>query len=300
MSTINFNDKIFAQQTLEAFARRMKPFSSFARDFSIEARQIGDAIAVPRIDSVSVTTFSASNNGGVPYENEGGVINTITVNLNNHHIASVDITDLQALVHSPARAENFRNKLVNDLASRFFDRVLSIVTPGTFGAVVTSVSMLAYSRNQIRAIRKAMVKANCPMDNVSLWLNPDLFDSLLGDENVARAGDYGGSEAVRDGAIPRLLGFNVFEIVDLPTNGVSLAGFGACADALALAARPVVSQEPGEYLSHEIVTDPETGLSLTYKRHYSPGKGKMFINMECLFGFAAGITPGLKMLATTD
>lgn len=300
MSTINFHDKIFAQKTLEAFSRRMKPFSGFARDFTNEARQKGDTIAVPRVDAVTVTTFSSSNNGGYPYEGSGGIVNTISVNLTNHHIATVDITDLQALIHSPARAENFSNLLVNTLVSRCFNTVLSIVTPGTFGSFVTSVSIASYGRGQIRAVRKALVNANAPMDQSTLWLNPDVYDGLLGDTNITHAGDYGSAEGIRDGRISRLLGFNVFEIVDLPTNGVSLAGFGACADALAIAMRPVVSQEPGQYLAHMIVTDPDTGLTLTYKRHYNPGKGVQFINMECLFGFAPGITPGLKMLATAD
>lgn len=300
MATIAFNDKIYAQQILQAFTRRMKPFSGFARDFSNEARQVGDAIVVPRVDSVTVTTYSANNNSGFPYEGTGGVLNAITVNLNNHHIATVDISDLEALIHSPAKRENFQNLLVSQLTSRCFDIVLGMVTPGTFGTAVTSVSSAVYARSHIRAVRKALVKANAPMDNAVLWVNPDIYDNFLGDSAITNAQDYGSAEAIRDGRVSRMIGFDVFEIVGLPTNSVSLAGFGACADAFAVAMRPVMSQEPQQYLAHEIVTDPGTGMTLTYKRHFNPGKGKQFINVECLFGFAAGITPGLKLFTTTD
>ena len=115
MSTINFDDKIFSQQILQQVLPLIAPMRAFARDFSPEASAIGNAIAVPLVGTATATTFSQASD---VYEQTGGSVSAITVSLTSNHIVPVDITDLQALNNSPARAEVFAQSAANALAGR--------------------------------------------------------------------------------------------------------------------------------------------------------------------------------------
>jgi hypothetical protein len=140
------------------------------------------------------------------------------------------------------------------------------------------------------------------MEPVSLIATADLYHALLGDTNITQAFQYGGSEAVREGRIPRLLGMDVYE-TNLTSIGasVSIVGFLAHPDAVACAVRNLQPQDGGDsYLAVETVSDPETGLGFTYRRHFNPGKGRHYASIECLFGFAAALTLGIGLIAKTD
>jgi len=44
-----------------------------------------------------------------------------------------------------------------------------------------------------------------------------------------------------------------------------------------------------------VVTDPMSGLTLGYRRHYNPSSGKHFVSFECVFGASRAITGGAKL-----
>jgi hypothetical protein len=102
MSTINFNDAIFAQEALTAFVANCPALNLFSHSYNSEAAQKGNAIYVPRVDALTATTFNYTDNSGFPYEQTGGTINTITVTLDQQFICPCDLTDLQAV---PSAAE---------------------------------------------------------------------------------------------------------------------------------------------------------------------------------------------------
>jgi len=294
MSTIAFNDKIFLEQGLEAFVANLAPLRAFANDFSGATSRKGDAVIVPRVDAVTATTFDQS------YETAGGEINAITVNLNQHKISTVDLTDTQAANHSPAQIGNFARQQGKALAKMVLQTMWSIITPGTFGAAIVTTAAANWTRTQVRAIRKALIEGNADSDMLSLIVNSDIYDALLGDTNITQAFQYGGTEAIRDGRIPRVLGFDLYESNVIPTNGVTLFGFGVHPDSMAVAMRYLEPQAPGEYLQVASATDDQSGITLGYRRHFNPGTGKHYASFECVFGFAAGITPGLKIITGKD
>jgi hypothetical protein len=298
-----FVDKIYVQEVLKAFTAGLAPLSAFTRSYSPEARRKGDAIIVPRVSALDSTTFAYANNSGSPYETEGGTIAAITVNLNEHQIVGVDLTDIQYANASSADIMNFATNQGRALARKCMTNVFNAMTLASFGSPVnTAVSIANMGLTQLRAGRTALVKRQVPMEGVSLIATADLFNSLLGDANISQAFQYGGSDAIREGRIPRLLGMDVYE-TNLTSIGGSLShvGFLAHPDAMAVAIRQLQPQDGGEsYLAVETVADAETGLGFTYRRHFNPGKGRHYASVECLFGFAAGLTLGLGLLAKAD
>jgi hypothetical protein len=43
------------------------------------------------------------------------------------------------------------------------------------------------------------------------------------------------------------------------------------------------------------VTDPETGLSIGYRRHYSPATGRHFVSFEAVYGYTRAITNAARL-----
>jgi hypothetical protein len=300
MATVNFNDKIFVQEALQAFTASLTPLNAFSRSYSAETRNKGDAIAIPRVDALSTTTFAYANNSGNPYETEGGTINTITVNLDKHQIVGVDITDVQSANSSAANIVNFARQQGKALARKVLSDVWGLLTTVNFGNSLTILGITSIGRLAISGARTAYAKRDVPMGNESLIVNMDVYQNLLDDANISQAFQFGGSEAIREGRIPRLLGMDVYSSNVFPLNSISLVGAIVHPDSLAVAVRALQPQDSSAYLAVETAVDDETGLAFTYRRHFNPGKGRHFASFECLFGFAAALTLGMGLLRRSD
>jgi hypothetical protein len=290
MATVNFNDGIYAQEALQAFVASLTPLNAFSRDFSSQAAQRGNAVYVPRVDAVTSTTFNQS------YTGSGGTINTITVNLDKHRINTVDLTDVQQLNSSAAVITNMARQQGKSLAKMVLQDIWSQLTIPNFGAAIVTTAASNWSRTQVRAMRKALIESDVDMSLASLVADVDIYDALLGDSNITQAFQYGGSEAIREGRIPRLFGMNVYETNVLPSLTTTIGAFIVHPDSMAVAMRQFSSVVPtSAYEAFETVTDPESGITMQYRRLYDPNVGKMYASFECLFGYSTALTLGLKL-----
>ncbi len=290
MATVNFNDGIYAQEALNAFVSMLTPLNAFARDFSGLSAQRGNAIYVPRIDAVTSTTFNAS------YTGSGGTISTITVNLDKHRISTVDLTDVQQLNSSAAVVQNMARQQGKSLAKMVLQDIWSQLTIPNFGAAILTTAAANWTKTQVRAMRKALAESDVDMSKASLIADVDIYDALLGDSNITQAFQYGGSEAIREGRIPRLFGMDVYETNVLPSLTTTIGAFIVHPDAIAVAMRQFSSVVPtSAYEAFETVTDPESGITMQYRRLYDPNVGKMYASFECLFGYSTALTLGLKL-----
>lgn len=294
MATINFNDKIFAQQILQQVTKKIPPLMKFARNFSSETGRVGDAIAVPLIGACSATTFSQSDNSGNPYEQSGGQADAVTVTLDKQHIVPVDITDLQAVSQSPAQADLYAVQAGNALANRVFQVIASLVTSVNFGAIVTTLAAASWGTTQARLVKKTLDQRDVSPDNRSLFIPTDVMDAFLGDGLLNAAYAYG-SAVLPEGRIPRLLGMDVVDLNNIPLNGISLLGWAQHPDAIAVAMRALPPQDTSMLSAYEVLSEPQSGFTFNYRRHYNPGSGKQHINLEALFGMTKGVTLALAL-----
>jgi hypothetical protein len=292
MATINFDDKIFSQEILQQVIARIAPLSAFARDFSTDAAQVGNAIAVPLVSVGTATTFTQAAD---VYEQSGGTVNAVTVTLNENHIVPVDITDLQSLNQSPARAEIYAVGAASALVNRVWSRITSIITSVNFGAIVTTLAAASWTITQIRKLKLALEQRDASSDMRSLFIPVEVEDALLGDTGINAAYAYGNASAIQDGKVPKLLGMDVYALNQIPTNGISLVAWAQHRDAIAVAMRMKRPQAPDDLLAYEELVDPRSGFSFTYRRHYSRASGKHHINLECLFGMTAALTLNLAL-----
>jgi hypothetical protein len=293
MSTF-FNDKIYAQDVMEALIPMIAPLMFFTKDVSSYSANKGDAIIVPLTSAATATTFSYNNNSGFPYENTDGTISAITVTMNEQHIHGVDISDLQAANSSTARMQNFVKQSAAAVANRLLSRVFASLLTTNFPNVVTTLATASWTKTQVRRAKLLFEQNNVPKPDRALIVDPEIEDALLGDTNIQQAYLYGGPEAIREGRIPSLMGFQVIASNLIPTNAISLVGFACHADAIVFASRYLAPQDPAAYAAVEQVTH-ESGFTMGYRRHFNPGKGKHFANFEVLFGTGIGITAAIGL-----
>jgi hypothetical protein len=289
MATLNFDPKIYIQAALDAFVANLAPMNAFARSYSPEAVSTGSAIHVPRVDAITATTFNQT------YTGTGGTVGTITVTMDKHRITTVDLTDVQRL-NTGLNPAVFARQQGKALAKLVMQDVWSLITTNNFGAAVLTTAGANYSKTSVRAFRKALADADVDMDMLSLFLGTTEYDALLSDANLSQAFQFGSNTPIRDAQIGRVLGFNVYESNIIPLNSISLIAFAAHPDSIAVAVRGFDAVVPdGKYEAFETVTDPESGLSMNYRLLYDDGTGKWHSSFECLFGYAVGLTPGLKL-----
>jgi hypothetical protein len=294
MATINsaLNDKLIAQTALEAFTADLEALSAFSTSYSSEVVRRGASVEVPLIANLVATTFADS------YQEDGGVMNKITVNVDTHKVVTVSISDTEFSKSSAADVTKFAFQQGKALAQSILTSVygLLVTTAGTaaqYTATLTNLS--AFTITNARALRAALNAEKAPMTNRSLILNSTMFDSLLSQAGLLDASQFGSREAIAEARVPRVLGMNVIESLILPSNSITLSAVAVHPSAIAVAVRALEPQAPSEYLQANTVTDPQSGLTLGYRRFYQPANGKHYVSFECVLGFSRGITGGAKL-----
>jgi uncharacterized protein (DUF1778 family) len=290
----NLVSDIIADKVIEAFTAELVALTAFSTDFSPEAEAKGASVdvAIP----ANIVASTTQND----YETEdSGVLGSVSVPLTGYAKATVAITDAQAANSSSAKLEKFATQQAKAVARKIIADAWALILNATYAQKVTK-ALGAFTSADVRALKVLLGKADVPLTDRSLILNPDFYDKVIGDTaiTVASALAYGGTEVIREGRLPRLLGFDMHESTIVPANGENLVGFAVHPSAMAIAIRPLKPQAPGEYLETRVISDKMTGISLGYRRHYAPGKGKHFCTFEAVYGAVAAVPAALARLVT--
>ena len=294
MATLNssLNDKLIAQAALESFTADLEPLSIFTTSYSNEVVRRGASVEVPLIANLTATTFADS------YEADGGTMNKVTINVDTHRIVTVSLSDTEYSKSSVAEITKFATQqgkaLAQSVLTSFYN--LFLTTAGSaaqYSATLTNLS--AFTITNARALRKALSDEKVPLTDRALIINTTLYDSLLSQSGLLDASAFGSRDVISEGRVPRILGMNAYESLILPTNSISLAAMAVHPNAAAIAVRALEPQAPSEYLAATVVNDPQSGLTLGYRRHYNPSSGKHFVSFECVFGASRAITGAAKL-----
>lgn len=286
------NDKILAQTALEALTADLESLSLLTTSYSAEVVRRGATVEVPLVANLSATTFADS------YENTGGTLNNVLITVDKHKIVTVSLSDTEFSKSSVAEITKFARQQGKALAQAVLEDVYSaFVTTASstaqYAATLTNLS--AFTITNARTLRAALSAAKVPQTDRNLILNTTLYDSLLSQSGLLDASQFGARDTIVDGRVPRILGMNCYESLVLPTNSITLSGIAVHPNAMAVAIRALAPQEPSEYISAQTVTDPETGISMSYRRHYSTATGRSFVSMECVYGYSRAITAAAKL-----
>ncbi len=292
MATItNLNDTIMSQNALQAFTETLAPLSVFSKSYSSDAEKVGASINVPLFSNLTATTFNQN------YEIGGGTVTGVTISLNIHKHVSVSLTDVQVANCSNADLEKWGFQAGQALATAVVSDIFSLILSTNFGAPVITTTSGNWSYAQTNKLRRLMNAAKVPMNNRTLFLDPASMEALLNDSAIKGSFYTQLAQSVASGLAINVAGFNVRESNLIPTTDVQYA-FATIPDAIALAIRYLQPLNPGKYDATAKLTDPASGVTMGYRRHYQEATGTVHANFECLWGRAIGLSTGLQRVSS--
>jgi len=298
MATL-FNDKLFAQDVFQQLVPMLTPINIFTSDVSPTSAQKGDAVIVPLFGNTTTTTFTQST---TVWEQSGGTVSAITVSLNYQDITPVDLTARQ-LAESSASSNfsAFAYQMASSHAERILGTIFGGITTGSFGTALVTTTIANYDRDVLPLIRKAMINRGRQSGRKTIVVNPDVEATFLSDDKLTLALNRGNPNTMTEGELGRLYGYDIRVAPELGVNGISLVGFAAGQNAMAIAFRQLGDYLPDEeYAAKEVLVDNESGIAMLYTRHWSRPQGKWFMNMHSLFGYANAVTLDLGLLVRAD
>ncbi len=281
-----------AQHALQPFMASLTPLRAFSTNFSPDPADKLDTVRVPVVGTPS----ASSNFAGSYISSVDSTVTVVPVQLTRHKFKTVHVTAREAAETSLPVLENLVSSAVKQLAEDVLVDIFSEVTAANYGApAITALAADTFDYKKVLKIREACSLVKMPISDRSLILDDAYYTNLLADDVVAKSFILPLSQpGVVEASLRRIGGFDVFPSTVLPENGEKLVGFAAHPSGMAVAMRylaPVAN-----YDEAGAVTDPDTGLTFGYLRYTETSSNRIFVTVECLYGFAAGIAAGIKRI----
>ena len=288
----NVKDIKVAQAALLPYRAALTPLRAFSTNFSPEPADKLDTVRVPVVGAPSQSSDFVSTYT----ENADSTVTVIPVQLNRHKFKTVHVTAREAAETALNILETLVASAVKQLAQDVLQDIFSTITADNFGApCVPAVAASAFDYKKVLSVREACSVAKMPISDRSLVLDGAYFTNLLADDVIAKSFYLPITQpGVVDAQIRRIAGFDVFETVILPENNEKLIGFASHPSGMTVAMRylaPVAN-----YDEAGAVTDPETGLTFGYLRYTEIQSNRIFVTVECLYGFQPAIPDGIKRI----
>ena len=287
----NLKDVKVAQSAIKPFMATLLPIRAFSSNFSPEPADKLDTIRVPIVGAPSpASDFSGSYTADVESS-----IDVAPVQLNRHKYKTVHVTAREASETALNVLETLVGSAVKQLAQDVLQDIFTEITAANYGdPAIAALASTAFDYKKVLGVRESCANARMPSTDRALVLDAAYFSNLLGDDIVAKSFMTPVAlPGVVDGVIRRLAGFDVYETTILP-NTEKLVGFAGHPSCLAVAMRYL---EPvAQYDEAGAVTDPATGLTFGYLRYTETSSNRIFVTVECLYGFKVAIAGGLKRI----
>ena len=288
----NVNDIKVAQTALQPWMAALLPLRAFSTNFSPEPADKLDTVRVPVVGAPSQSSDFVDSYTANP----DSTVTVIPVQLSRHKFKTIHVTAREASVTALNVLETLVSSAVKQLATDVLQDIFSTITQANFGnPAIAPVAAGDFDYKTVLGIRGACSDAKMPVTDRGLVLDGAYYTSLLADDVVAKSFIQPVAQpGVVEAQIRRLAGFDMYETVILPDNGEKLVGFASHPSGMAVAMRylPPVA----DYDESGAVTDPETGLTFGYLRYTEIQSNRIFVTVECLYGFAPAVASGIQRI----
>jgi hypothetical protein len=197
--------------------------SSAIMDLSSEVRPGMDRVDVPLLAALAVQDVS---------ETAAVTAQTISsseaqLSLNRHKSIPFALGDRVAMQSKINLIQEAVKNGAKSLAAEIDDHILGLIDAGASTAApdhrlaLTASDPLADIRNS----KKLLDVQNVGKMGRVIFASPGFIEELLGTNNIIRANEYGGAEALKAGFVTRIYGFDILET---SSSSVTGDGFFAC------------------------------------------------------------------------
>ena len=289
MATTFTGHEFYSRRVLKTLPTQLNFLGAFSTDISDEVKDPGEKIQIALVEADAAGTFDRANNN---FARPAGTPKKATVTFGDPLITGFAVTAAQARNIQRRWWEGKADLNVNSIAASASTAVTNLITDSNFEKVVTNVGNTAnFVKSGVGKIAAAVSNATNKLrvKFSTLALSGEYFYALASslDANV-----YGGSEPVKNGVIPGLLGFNRVMLM----HGYDGVGFVCEPSAIAFGARAFRPVDDTPYRAVREIKDPESGLTLTLVEYPDGPTGDLSESVTCQIGAAVGDADALVRL----
>jgi hypothetical protein len=284
------NTEFLGQLVLDQFVATLSPLKAFT--LSATAQQLnyrGETVKV-----LSVGTSSAALDFSTTYSMQDSQATGIDVTLDKHKYVSLELPDSNWRDSALLETERFARSKGYALGNAILTDVMSFVSSSFRTETRTVAKSNAFSASAIVDLSNYADSINWPQMDRSLLLTPTQHSYLRRDPVITATYSYGSSEAIKTGQVPSVDTFSsIYKSSVVPSTTVGLC---AVPNALVFASRVVTPSPNHNYNEVKILSDPETGLSITQLSWYNPEAQSQRVVWTCEYGYAIGNSKGAFLL----
>lgn len=273
---------------LAALNLGLTPLKVFAMDAGSDAGMKNEYVYVPLATARTGGAYSST------YESGNTTITGYGVQLSNHRMCSWHVTEEEQAKSSNNLFETASVECAYGLAADIQTLVLNVISTSNFTGTSVTVSSSSFDTDSVADLTNVAKKTNkwrelAPGKLGSLVLDGAYVNALRKDLTITDM-SASGKDTLITGSIGRLFGLDIYEnnLITSTTPGTTsnLVGFACQPGAIAVAIRPIEPLMAGEYGFADIATDPDTGISMAYRRWVNTGTGAMWGTYTVLAGMA--------------
>ena len=283
--------EFYSRRLLKVLPAQLNFLGAFSTDVSDEVKDPGEKIQVPLVEMDEAAAFDrASNNFARP----AGTPKTATVTFGAPIIAGFAVTAAQARNIQRRWWEGKADLNATAVAASAQTAVTNLVTKANFAKAVTSVGNAAsFAKAGVAKIAAAVESATNKLrvKFSTIALSGEYFYYLL---SGLDASVYGGPEAIRNGVVPGLLGFNKVMCM----QGLDIPGFVCEPSAIAFASRGFRPADDTPYRAIREIKEPESGLTLTLVEYGDGPSGDLSESVTTRIGASVGDSGALVRLVS--
>lgn len=276
--------EIWAAEGLRALRKKIVLAKAVTRDTDYAQFNEGDKLNIPLPPTFTASTKTAG--GAVTLQQPTDSV--ISLTLNKHKEVSFILEDAVRAVNRAGGFERYMGAVVNPLAVAVEDDLFALyagfaTSIGTSGTDITAALT--------RTAQKTLNDADISEENRTLILSTKDDTALRGDSTLAAYFAQQRPEAVADGVVAQLSGFDIRWSTRVPVvagSPNSTKCLAIAPDAMILATRPLPTDGNGAGAQVTTITDPVSGLSLRVTMAYNATYLGMQVTVDILYGVAEG------------
>jgi ATP-dependent protease ClpP protease subunit len=278
---------VILTQVMRDFKRAVMPVRAFSTVFDNQPLQGTDKVAVPYYPLFTTGSVSFVQANGYQFAADS-TTNAIDVTVDQRKYQPFSFNSSEMNRQPYFNVMQLVQMQVEQLGLDVVNAVLAVVTAANFGAPVKTLAAPSFNSDTITDIGTVADLCDWPAVGRSMIIGTTYKGELLKDPSIKSALESGSDQALREGALGRLSGFNIYPYSRVPTNSENLVGMAVFPSAVLVATAPI-KPAPGvmkQLVSYDVVTDPESGLAFEY-RYWGDADADVDREVvECNFGFA--------------
>lgn len=252
------------------------------KDFAGDFASRGTTLDIPVRGSLSVNDKVAKNNVTVQAPDD----DVVQVVLNKHKEVTFLVEDVAKAVTIPGALEAYINDAVIGIAERVEQ---DIADQYAYAGTTLDLSDFSGWKQALTRARRVLVTNKLPkLAPMFAQLDEYAVESILNEEGIEDASQFGNNRPLVDASIQKLAGVNLFESqvvgVDASTSPDTYYPIVYGSDALVLAVRPLPDWGNGAGANQMTVSDPESGLSLRSTIGYDKSALGLQVTLDILYG----------------